>query len=55
LSIIPALRKQKQEDHEFKANLGYIARHLKKERKEKERKVGRRNSFHWKLWLASVW
>jgi hypothetical protein len=25
-STIPALRRQKQEDHEFKASVGYIAR-----------------------------
>jgi hypothetical protein len=37
--IIPALKRLKQENHEFKDNIGYIVRHcLKKKKGKKEKK-----------------
>jgi hypothetical protein len=39
MSVIPALRRLRHEEHEFKASLGYIAGlHLKKEEKKKNEK-----------------
>lgn len=32
--VQPSLRRQRQEDHEFKTSLGYIARGLKQEEEE---------------------
>lgn len=34
-STIPALRRQRWEDHDFKADLGYIVRSLSRKRTEK--------------------
>jgi hypothetical protein len=37
--IIPALRRQRQENLKFQANLGYVARpYLQKKKKEREKK-----------------
>jgi hypothetical protein len=41
MSVIPALRRLRHEEHEFKTSLGYLAGlHLKKEEKKKTRKNG---------------
>jgi hypothetical protein len=37
---IPALRKQKQKDHKFKANLGYTGRLCQKRRRRRKLKNG---------------
>jgi hypothetical protein len=37
MSLIPTFRKQKQEDLEFKASLGYIARTCLKKNKNKNK------------------
>lgn len=37
-AIIPVFENLRQEDHRFKFSLGYIARHLKKNKENKQEK-----------------
>jgi hypothetical protein len=41
MPVIPALGRQKQEDHEFKARLDYIARHCLKPQSHQKKKKKR--------------
>jgi hypothetical protein len=39
MPVIPALKRLRYEDHEFKASLGYIVKHCLKKRKTHKKKT----------------
>jgi hypothetical protein len=51
MSVIPALQRQRQEDHEFKSSLGYIVKPCLKRKIEKKEKSGV-HTFHTSMFMA---